>query len=152
MFPVLIACLFITGLSVFITSCKKSAFDTRPQLTYKGSNSEVYPQQSLVEITLQITDKEGDIQDTIYVQKKSINGCSSATVGYRMPGFNLGKNVDADVLVHYAYGYSDPVYPGFFPSQCPGPRNDSSYLRFWVKDTEGHVSDTIQSPVLVFLK
>jgi hypothetical protein len=66
--------LLITGLMVFLFGgCKKSAtYDTKPQINFKNINSTSLKTGDLLLFEINFTDKEGDIQDTLWVQKISI--------------------------------------------------------------------------------
>ncbi len=98
---------------------------------------------------IQVTDKEGDIQDTVWVQEVSLSGCNpdaSFTQPYQMPSFTPSKDLKATINVNYSYGSTSGAYP-----LLPGcnMKNDSCYFRFWLKDVAGHVSDTVSSPTIV---
>jgi hypothetical protein len=59
---------FLTGLLLMIiVSCSKDTFQSKPQLTLKSVSSNVVPVNSGFQVTMRLTDKEGDFYDTIWV-------------------------------------------------------------------------------------
>ena len=144
----------ITGLVLMSTSgCSKGGFNSKPELSFKKSNSDVFFSGSLVEIILQVRDKEGDLEGTLYVEKVSKTGCLTyfTPVEYKMPGAAGTRNLDAEIIVNFEYGPGPGIYPPVV-TQCPSPRDDSTFFRFWIKDEAENISDTVETPVLVFLK
>lgn len=131
-------------------TCSKDTYNTTPKLEFKSVNANVFPQPSVVTFTLQCTDKEGDVVDTIWVQRISkVANCQSLSRidSFRIPDFNPPKSVKADFEFTYNYGSIFPPNLG----AC-SLADDTSYFRFWMSDKANHTSDTVQSPDLVFLK
>jgi hypothetical protein len=132
-------------------TCSKDTFNTKPTLTFESVNGNVFPRPSIVTFTLQCTDKEGDVVDTIWVQRISrVSNCSPTVSGidsFRIPDFNPPKNTKADFEFTYNYG---SIFPPNL-DEC-SLFDDTSYFRFWMSDNANHTSDTVQSPDLVFLK
>jgi hypothetical protein len=148
--------ILIVGLTIlYLTACKKDKFTTKPQLTFKSVNTEVlYPNQ-LIEFTIHYTDREGDIQNTMfYIQKVNLN-CSLAGSSFvdsmQFTPANVPKqnNAEGDIIVRYLYG----VQLGY--ATLNGPRcawNDTCYFRFALRDAAKNSSDTITSPQIVIIK
>ena len=138
----------------FIT-CSKDTYNTKPTLKFESVNGPVFPQQSVVTFRLQCTDKEGDVVDTIWVQRISkVSACASLSGidSFPIPDFSPTKNVKADF--DFTYNYASPFAPnlGACSNANSESTTDTSYFRFWMHDRAQHVSDTVQSPDLVFLK
>lgn len=140
---------------VFVT-CSKETYNTKPTLKFESVNATEFPQNSIVEFKLTCTDKEGDVVDTIWVQRISkVSACSylSTTDSFLIPNFKPPKNVKADFIL--TYGYPNDPNGADIPA-CSNSSSisttDTSYFRFWMSDEANHTSDTIQSPDLVFLK
>jgi hypothetical protein len=138
-----------------LTACQKDKFTTKPQLTFKSVNTQVlYPNQ-LIQFTIHYTDREGDIQNTIfYIQKVTLN-CSATGSSFvdsmQLTPANVPKQNDAegDVIVRYLYG----VQTGY--ATLTGPRcawNDTCYFRFALRDAAKNSSDTVMSPQIVIIK
>jgi hypothetical protein len=133
----------------FVT-CTKDIYTTAPTLKFLSVNGFVFAQPSVVTFNLQCTDKEGDVVDTIWVQRISkVPNCAtlSGIDSFRIPNFDPPKNVKADFVFTYNYG---SIYPPNLGA-C-SLNDDTSYFRFWMHDQANHVSDTVQTPDLVFLK
>ncbi len=131
-------------------TCSKDTYNTKPTLIFESVNANVFPQPSIVTFKLQCTDKEGDVVDTIWIQRISkVANCVtlSRIDSFRIPDFNPPKNVKADFEFTYNYGTIFPPNLG----AC-SLNDDTSYFRFWMSDKGDHTSDTVQSPDLVFLK
>ncbi|WP_158559281.1 hypothetical protein [Deminuibacter soli] len=144
--------LFIIGLiAIALAACSKDQFSTKPQLTFKSVNDTSFVQRQLMTFKIDFTDKEGDIQDTLWVQKISFT-CSDGdfTSGYQVPDFTATKNLQGQFEINYVYNASDGGYPSI--NACPtAARVDSCYFRFWLKDKGNHISDTVRSPVIKLL-
>lgn len=131
-------------------TCSKDTFNTKPTLKFESVNADVFPQPSVVTFSLQCTDKEGDVVDTIWVQRISkVSACASLSRidSFRIPDFSPPKNVKADFIFTYNYG-------SIFPPNLAAcsQADDTSYFRFWMHDKAQHISDTVQSPDIVLLK
>lgn len=133
----------------FIT-CTKNSYNTTPALKFVSVNSTVFPRFSVVNFKLQCTDKEGDVVDTIWIQrisKISACGINNFIDSFEIPDFFPPKNVKADFDFTYNYASVNP--PNL---QGCSEQDDTCYFRFWMHDKAQHVSDTVQSPDIVLLK
>lgn len=143
----LIVALILTG----ITACKKSQYTTSPQLTFKSVNATTISRGQLLSFKIDVTDKEGDIQDTIWIQKISYT-CpdqGSYLSPQAVPKFTPIRDLKGEFDITYLYGGINQGYPTV--SGC-SQKNDSCYFRFWLKDKAQNVSDTISSPTILLLK
>jgi len=137
-------------------TCSKDTYNTTPKLEFKSVNATEFPQNSVITFILQCTDKEGDVVDTIWVQRISkVSACQYLNTidSFRIPNFNPPKNVKADF--EFTYNYPGSGIPGASIPACTNVNSisttDISYFRFWMHDRKNHVSDTIQSPDLTLL-
>lgn len=135
----------------FFIACSKDSFTSKPQLKFKKVNTNVLSRNQSITFTLEVTDAEGDIQDTIWVQE-IVKNCSSGggSSPYRMPDFAATKNLKGDIQVCYSYGINLEC-PDIWEPKCRN-RNDSAYFRFWIQDKARNVSDTVVSPQVVVLQ
>lgn len=134
----------------FLVACSKDKYTTKPQLKYKGVNTRTLSRNETLTFTLEVTDAQGDIQDTIWVQevvKNCADGGGIAT--YRMPNFNAVKDLKGDIEVCYAYGIGRGC-PDIYEPKCPG-KNDSATYKFWIQDKARNVSDTVTSDEVVIV-
>lgn len=138
----------------FIT-CSKDSYNTSPTLKFESVNATVFPQQSVVTFNLTCTDKEGDVVDTIWVQRISkVTPCQylSNIDSLPIPDFNPPKNVKAEFEFTYNYASAFPPNLAACSDANSLSTTDTSYFRFWMHDKAQHTSDTVSSPDLVFLK
>ncbi len=145
--------LLITTVTVLgLSACSKDKFSTKPQLTFKSVNTQTLAPEQIIKFTLHYTDKEGDIQNTLYVQKITQN-CEASNFEslYQMPtDVPPQQNGEGDVTVTFGYGVDLNVPPIKEPA-CP-EQNDTRYFRFALTDKKNNTSDTITSPQIVLLK
>lgn len=142
--------IIIAIVGFIFSGCKKETFSSTPKLTYKSVNTtQLYPDQ-VIKFTLSFTDAEGDVTDTLYVQKVSFNCAASNFFDrYRMPKFPTTTNLSGDILVSYSNGINNPGYITV-ASRCN--YNDTCYFRFMLKDRAGNKSDTVKSETIVIYK
>lgn len=133
-----------------VAACNKDKFTTEPKLTFKSINGNQFSQGAQVSFVLTATDKEGDIKDTLWVQRRSFKcpeTVSDSGVAYILsPDIVKKNNLDLEFEVTYNYDVSvPPILTG-----C-SQKDDSCYFRFWIKDNEEHTSDTVVSPTIILL-
>lgn len=133
--------------------CQKSTYTTKPQLSVKSISSTTLVQGSLLLFQIQFTDAEGDIQDTLFVQK--ISRTCPGTPGAqflsknKVPDFTPTSSLKGILEIGYAYNANIPGYSTI--SGC-GTKNDTAYFKFWLKDKAKNVSDTLVTENIVLLK
>ena len=138
----------------FIT-CTKDSYNTKPTLKFESVNATVIPQQSLLTFNLTCTDKEGDVVDTIWVQRVSkVSACQYLNTidSFPIPDFDPPKNVKAEFEFNYNYASAFPPNLAACSDASSLSTTDTSYFRFWMHDRAQHVSDTVQSPDITLLK
>lgn len=140
--------LFIIFAFGFLAGCSKDEYTTKPQLKYKSVNTNFLSRNQQLIFTIEVTDSEGDIQDSIWVQEVVKNCASSGfTSRYKMPNVAAVKDLKGDIEVCYAYGLNQGC-PAITHSICV-TRNDTTTFRFWLQDKAKNVSDTISSDEIV---
>ncbi|NCT95559.1 MAG: hypothetical protein GXC72_14135 [Chitinophagaceae bacterium] len=142
--------LIISAIIIGAWACKKDTYTTRPQLKFKSVNGKVFGNNQAIVFTIEFTDKEGDVQDSIWVQKVSrTNGCNNFSDRVKIPAFTATPNLKGD----FELGYSIGIVPGGNYTVIPTcSKNDTCYFRFWARDKAKNVSDTIVSSDIVILK
>jgi hypothetical protein len=137
--------LFAVLVTAFLAACDKDTYQTKPQLTLRKVNTNVLSRGQDLVFTIEVTDAEGDIQDSMFIQEIVKNCANSGFTNarYRMPQFTGTKNLKADIEVTYNYN--------LVPPKCP-QRNDTATFRFWIKDNAKNMSDTLVSPTIVILQ
>jgi len=143
--------LIVSVITILLAACNKDKFTTKPQLEFKSVNSfEVQPGSRLV-ITLKYTDKEGDIQDSIYIIK-DVPNCLQDTFGrwYPIPsGVPDIRNAEGEIEITYSH-LPDATFPLIGEPSCG--ENDTCIYRFALSDRAGNISDTISTPPVVIIK
>ena len=133
--------------SFIFFGCTKETYTTAPVLTYKSVNTTKLLVDQVLKFNLEFSDAEGDVIDTMFVQKVSLNCAASNFFDrYPMPDFPTTKNLSGEILVSYANGINTPGYITV-ASRCT--YNDTCYFRFMLKDLAGNKSDTVKSDIIV---
>lgn len=135
----------LTFLSImFIVSCGKDTFQSKPQLTLRSVSSTTIAVGMNLQIRMRLTDKEGDFLDTIWVSKVTtrcpISNFKDSLI-YRIPNdAPRTQNFDGDVFVSFSY-------PVELQPRCIRP--DTAVFSFWMKDKKGNRSDTVKTPPII---
>ena len=137
-------------LSLIVLSCEKTTFQTKPTLKFKEAGSYDVSQGDYLSFKLKLSDKEGDISDSIWI-KVFTRRCpgSALTLPYQMPNVPPKANLDAEVDIRYIIGIIDPSAPFYNLNLCPGV--DTAIFQFWTRDLAGNRSDTVEvdQPILI---
>ena len=139
-------------ITIGCVTCSKDTFNTTPSLKFVGVNGSVFPQPSMVTFRLEFTDKEGDISDTIWIQRVSIvTACSDKSFidSFPIPDIGAPHNVKGEFDFNFEYPQQTATHANL--NAC-SLHDDTSYFRFWMHDKAQHVSDTVQSPNIVLLQ
>lgn len=143
---ILIPGVIIAIIATIVVACKKDQFTTKPQITVKSVNSDVVPSNGRLVFDLEFTDKEGDIKDTIWAQKKSLH-CTDPDDAdpfiYKIPDdVQETKNMKGEIEIAF-----EP--PPICINNSADP--DTCYFRFWMQDRARNVSDTVNSGTIVIV-
>lgn len=139
--------ILIAVISLLIIGCSKNKFETTPKLEFKSVNTTELRSGQIIQFKIGYTDAEGDLQDSIYVEKYGINCANSRFVQYyKLPVFPSIKNSEGEILISYGYGVTN--YPLIQSPQCSG-QNDTCFFRFMIQDEMKNKSDTITSETII---
>lgn len=132
---------------LFIISCSKDSFQSKPQLFLKSVSSTNIPTGGSLEIKFRLTDKEGDFRDTIWV-KKITTRCPNSNFAdssiFRVPSDVPRTNFfDAEVVINLNY---------FLGLQPRCTKADTAVFSFWMKDAAGNKSDTVSTPSIIIAR
>ena len=145
--------LILLTIPVLFYACTKSTYTTKPQISVKSISGTTLGPGSVLLFSIEFTDKEGDVQDTLWVQKISRTCPTTAGAQFisrnKMPDFTPTANLKGTIEVGYGYNTNASGYPTI--SGC-GIKNDTCYFRFWLKDKAKNVSDTLVTQNIVLLK
>ena len=138
--------LIITIIIFSLSGCGKEKFRTEPDLTFKSVNTTELQREQLIRFTLEFTDKEGDISDSIWVQKIVPNCPASGFEQYfEMPA--VPESGDLKGEIDFTLGYNVTEYFDVIGPRCS--QNDTATFRFALRDKKGHMSDTVSSPKII---
>ena len=132
-----------------LVGCSKDKYTAKPQLKYKSVNTKVLNRNETLTFVLEVTDAEGDIQDSIWVQEVPRNCSGGFTSKYKMPDFTAVKNLKGEINICYSYGVN--LGCPTITSTCQN-QNDSATFKFWIQDKAKNISDTISSEEVVLIK
>src|SRR5688572_5721790 len=124
-------------IAVVAGACDKGKFNTKPTLTLKSQNGDIIPLSGTLVLNFEFTDKEGDVDDTIFVKKIRINSVKVPTIrdsfALQVPTFP--KNTQGEIQLTLDYnGYMiSAINPPTNPAT--GKRvNDTLMMKFALKD------------------
>lgn len=131
---------------ICMLSCSKDKFQTTPQISIKSFSPEVVPVNSNLTIRLEFTDKEGDVNDSLWIIRQRLNRRGPVTLPpapFKIPSFPATKKGEFEVVLRYqfelVFGMSSIPIPGTNPVQR---EPDTLRLHIFVRDADGNVSDT----------
>lgn len=142
---------FLLTSSILWVACSKSKFNTKPELKFLNTVSNDVRQGDILGFRLNVTDKEGDLTDSIWI-RASTRRCPNSVIvlPYQMPEFPVKTDLSAEINIRYRVGVIDPGFPIWNLNLCPGV--DTTLFQFWIRDEAGNVSDTIAIPEPVLIR
>ena len=136
---------------IAIASCDKEAITTKPQVRFKSASSTHIPLNVGLSITLEFSDKEGDLRNPVHVIKASNSWCEEASYAdsalWPMPGIPGTKNTDGELEIIF------DANAGLVRRQCDATDTlETVIFKFVLVDDAGNVSDTAYSPPITIEK
>jgi hypothetical protein len=145
--------LIVFAIAAMFYGCSKDSYNTKPKISIRSISSTVLSPGGLLLFQIEFTDKEGDIQDTLYVQKFSKVCPGTPNVQFlsknRVPDFTPTSDLKGILEIGYGYNVNIPGYESML--SCAG-KTDTTYFKFWLKDKANNISDTITSENIILLK
>lgn len=136
----------------FFVACNKDDFQTKPQIKIESQNYDFVPRNQDLKIVLSFTDKEGDVDDTLYIVRTRLNQRGPYTdikpLGFKIPSFPDNPKGDMTVTLTYGFGLT----AGISTINIPGSTQkepDTMTLKFVAVDKAKNISDTATSNVIV---
>lgn len=139
--------------ALLAVACDKNKFQTKPSLTLKSTNGDIVPAGAALVLNFEFTDKEGDVNDSIFVKKVRINTVKTATVrdSFGLPVPNFPKNTQGEIQVSLDHSFY--LVAAITPPRDPVTNkyhNDTLMLKFALKDKANNISDTVTvGPVII---
>ncbi|HMP91339.1 MAG TPA: hypothetical protein PKD90_00570, partial [Phnomibacter sp.] len=116
----------------------------------KASSYDV-PRGGIMQFTLEFTDAEGDLTDSLYIERvvPQCNASTNRNLRYAIPAFPATKDAKGEIEVAFANGVFVPGYVALSSPACGRP--DTTTFRFYIKDKEKNVSDTVEvdRPIII---
>ncbi len=129
--------------SLLWTGCSKDKYTTKPQLKFIKAKNYNVPFGGFIEFEIEFTDKEGDLTDSIYIERL-VPDCPATNSGpfpYAIPKYPSSKNQKGQFDITFVNGVLIDGYAVINSPVCGRP--DTTTFRFWVVDKAKNVSDTI---------
>lgn len=143
------------ALTIAFVACNKDKVESAPHLSFKSYSSNVVQSSGGLQVTLEFTDQEGDL-DSIFITRQRLNqrGPNYFEFFYdKTPDFgnqNKGEiQLNLDIAREVIFGLTEIRIPGSNPQRN---EPDTLLFRFYVKDKEGHVSDTASAKPLIVIR
>ncbi len=142
----------VVGVLVLV-ACNKDKFETKPTIEIKSTSGDVVPRNSDFRVTLTVTDKEGDVDDSLYVIRERLNRRAAAprtrTLPYKIPTFPDKSKVEFEIILDNstALTLSSPAIT--IPGQTGQFEPDTLSLKFVAVDKAKNKSDTVSRNVIV---
>ena len=142
----------ILCVAVFV-ACNKDKAETRPTLKVKSTSGDIIPAQGILLVEFDFTDKEGDVNNSLFVQKIRTNKQTTATIRdtFSLPVPEFPKNTRGIIQAQLEHGahLASAINPPKDPITNKN-QHDTLMLRFVLRDRAGNVSDTVAvGPVVV---
>lgn len=130
-----------------LIACSKDKFQTKPQITVKSVSSYEIPVNGSLKVILEFTDKEGDVDDSLFVKKQRLNQRVVPTIRdslrYKIPEFPDETKGQMEVFMDYQAILSAILPPNIPGSDPPQKESDTLSVKFAVRDQAGNTSDTV---------
>lgn len=134
---------------VFLAACGKDKYNTNPTIKLKSVGNKVVQPNGFLRVEFEITDKEGDISDTLYFKKIRTNRRTTAIVrdslAFQIPAAPTTRDGFIEMNLQYQNHLIAAISPGN-PIQ-----NDTLTLQFTVRDKAKNKSEpvTIENVVVI---
>ena len=140
--------LLFSALILFgLVSCNKDKFQTIPQLKFKSKNTDLVLLNHSQRVTLEYTDKEGDVDYSLIVVRKILNRRGPLTLPaspYTIPAFTNTDKGEFEITLSYQFGLIFGIPALRIPGSNPAQNEpDTLILKFVARDKAGNKSDTL---------
>lgn len=151
--PVLYSAIFL----VLTVACGKDKFNTKPSLEIKSVSSTEVGTGGDLTIRMEFTDKEGDVSDSIFLDRTRINQSqpqvrTPTVLPFKVPGFNKKSKGEILVNLNYEFHLKAAIQA---PTQVGAPNDkepDTLVFRIVLRDVAGNTSDTVNTPPIVVIR
>jgi hypothetical protein len=141
--------------AIGLNACDKNEFNTKPTLKLRSVNTKVVPVNGTLSFEFEVTDKEGDITDSLWVKKIRINKKVVATIrdSFFLTLPEVTKIQKAFVSVDLTYNnYLVSAQSPPTSGNPPKAENDTLLFKFVLRDKAKNASDTFTSEPIVIIR
>lgn len=132
--------------------CSKDKFKTVPQAEVKSFGPEQVYKGDIIRFIARVTDKEGDLQDSVIFYRKNFTlsgillGGVDSSIRANLKDLGVPNKSDVDVQLDMIYGESNQNYP----TQNGNNTVDRKLtVGMFIKDKAGHRSEYVESDTIV---
>lgn len=130
---------------LLLAACNKDDFQTKPKIEVSSANPDVVGVGGGLTISLTFTDKEGDVDDSIYIirQRLNVRDVSAGkvrTIPFDIASFPDKQKGNIDINLDYTLlTFNNSAIP--LPGSLSEP--DTLAFSFFIKDAAENTSDTV---------
>lgn len=141
----------VFSMLILAIACSKDKLESIPQLKLKSVNTLTMGRQDVLEILLDVRDKEGDVTDSALIVKEILNELQKnepqqfTNLDYPIPPHPSTTKMEMGIT----FSRQDPGVPVGDPFT---PENDTVVFHIKVRDKAGHYSEVLTTPKIVILK
>lgn len=141
-------------------ACGKDKPESKPSIKIKSISTNLVDNRDIpLNITLEFKDKEGDVNDSLYVKRDRLNKIDGLNGNLRTADSfyimipNFPSKMTGEILLSLKYdGYlADAQNPATLPGSTDKVP-DSIRFRFALQDRGGHTSDTVMTEQIVVIR
>lgn len=143
-------------LLLFVTlafACGKDKLATKPTIKITSESASFIPNNGVLQIEMEFTDKEGDISNTLFVQKIRTNKRTVPTIrdtfSLTVPDYPKNTQGVLQTTLYYQAHLLSAINPPNLGGNPPRFEDDSLIIRFVLRDLAGNVSDTVSTKPIV---
>jgi hypothetical protein len=136
--------LLLTG---FFASCSKNEYNTKPTIKITSVSKNVVQIGETLTFEIKVTDKEGDVTDSLYLRKVRLNKRARPTLrdSFALKIPDAPKTTNGTVKVELEYN-------NYLVSAISAIENDTLLFKFALKDEAKNISDTATSEQIVIIR
>lgn len=138
-------------LATTLLACSKDKFKTEPQVDIKSFGPSEVHKGELFTLRAEVTDKEGDVQDSVLLVRKRYNGATALpadTLRYSIREFNSPVKSKVEISAVFSYGELRDNY--IFENL--ETKDTDITMGILVTDKAGHRSNYAESGKIVLKK